>query len=123
VVSLGPVLDPELVLFKMAAQLEVATLPGQPLMAALVHWLSRSPLVLVLDNFEHLLGAAQLLNDLLDACDELQLLVTSQTPLHLRAERVVRLPPLPLPEVGRLELPDVVDQPAVALYCDRARMP
>jgi predicted ATPase/DNA-binding CsgD family transcriptional regulator len=121
VVSLANVHEPELVLAEMAAQLEVPALPGQPLAAALMHWLGRFPLLLVVDNFEHVLGAATRLNDLLDGCAELTLLVTSQAPLHLRAERVVRLAPLPVPPEGALELADIVDQPAVTLYCDRAR--
>ncbi len=120
-VSLADVHDADLVLAEIAAQLEVPTVPGQPLAAALMHWLGRFPLLLVVDNFEHVLGAANRLNDLLDGCAELTLLVTSQAPLHLRAERVVRLAPLPVPPEGDVDPANIVDQPAVALYCDRAR--
>jgi predicted ATPase/DNA-binding CsgD family transcriptional regulator len=67
------------------------------------------------------LGAARCLTELLDACKQLKLLVTSQAPLRLRPERVLRLEPLPVPQAGRADLANIVDQPAVALYCDRAR--
>ncbi len=120
-VSLAGVSDPELVCAEIASQLQVPPLPGVPLTAALNRLLAHSPLVVVMDNFEHLLAAAPLLNDLLDACEELQLLVTSQSPLRLRAERVLRLAPLPLPEANMLSLSALLDQPAVALYCDRAK--
>jgi predicted ATPase/DNA-binding CsgD family transcriptional regulator len=109
------------VLAEMAAQLDVRTLPGQPLAAALTRWLDRSPLLLVVDNFEHILGAAPRLAELLDACEQLKLLVTSQAPLRLRPERVLRLGPLPIPQAGSVNMSTLVDQPAVALYCDRAR--
>jgi hypothetical protein len=70
--------EPELVMAEMAAQLEVPILPGQPLAPALIRWLDRFPLLLVLANFEHLLRAANRLNHLLDGSDKLKLLVTSQ---------------------------------------------
>jgi predicted ATPase len=117
-VSLANVQEPELVLAEMAAQLEVPTLPGQPLSAALTRWLDRFPLVLLVDNFEHILEAAKRLTDLLDACEQLKLLVTSQARLSLRPERVLRVGPLPVPQAGTVDLATIVDQPAVALYCD-----
>jgi predicted ATPase/DNA-binding CsgD family transcriptional regulator len=120
-VSLANVQEPQLVVAEMAAQLEVPTLPGQPLAAVLARWLGRFPLLLLVDNFEHVLAAAERLTDLLDACEQLQLLVTSQTRLRLRPERVLRIGPLPVPEAGPVDLATMVDQPAVALYCDRAR--
>jgi predicted ATPase/DNA-binding CsgD family transcriptional regulator len=120
-VSLAGLCEPELVYSEIAAQLAVATLPGRPLGAVLIRWLDQFPLVLVLDNFEHLLPGAHLLNDLLDGCPDLKLLVTSQAPLHLRTERVVRLSPLPLPAENWGQQADVADQPAVALYFERAR--
>jgi predicted ATPase len=61
------------------------------------------------------------LTDLLDACDHLQLIVTSQAPLRLRPERVVPLSPLPAPAEGTADLGEIAAQPAVALCCDRAR--
>jgi predicted ATPase/DNA-binding CsgD family transcriptional regulator len=120
-VSLANLQEPDLVSAEIAAQLEVPILPGQPLAAALIRWLDRVPLLLLVDNFEHILGAATRLTELLDACEQLKLLVTSQAPLRLRPERVLSLGPLPVPPAGSVNLSTIVDQPAVALYCDRAR--
>jgi predicted ATPase len=50
--------------------------------------------LLVLDGFEHLVDAASRISELLRACPELTLLVASRRPLHLDAERIVRLAPL-----------------------------
>jgi predicted ATPase len=105
VVSLASVQDPELVLAEVAAQLELTSGPGVSVANALVRWLRRSARMLLLDNFEHLLGAAGLLPDLLTACQDLTLLVTSQAPLRLAAEQVVHLQPLTLPEPTRPSRP------------------
>ncbi len=121
VVSLAAVPGPEFVLAAVAAQLDIALLPGLTAADAVTGWLRRGARLLLLDNFEHLLDAAHLVADLLDACDGLQLLVTSQAPLRLAAERIVRLAPLPLPDAQPTGLAIVAGQPAVALYCDRAR--
>ena len=111
---------PDLLLAEIAAQLEIPAQPGASVADAVVRWFRHSARLLLLDNFEHLLGASVLLSDLLDACDELQLLVTSQSPLRLSAERVVPLLPLALPQLAA-DAATVLGQPAVALYCDRAQ--
>ena len=58
-------------------------------------------LLLVLDNFEHLLPAAPLVAELLAACPGLKALVTSRAPLHLSGEHIYSLPPLSLPSRSR----------------------
>jgi predicted ATPase len=50
-----------------------------------------------LDNFEHVLGAAPALHALLEACPHLTILVTSRAPLGLRGEHEFRVEPLELP--------------------------
>jgi predicted ATPase/DNA-binding CsgD family transcriptional regulator len=73
--------------------------------------LAGEPRVVVLDTFEHLLAAAPVLDDLLEACPELRLLVTSRTRLRIAGEQVVPVGPLP---TG-------VGQAAVAMFRQRAR--
>jgi predicted ATPase/class 3 adenylate cyclase len=60
-------------------------------------------LLLVLDNFEHVMPARQLVVGLLEACPKLKVLVTSRIMLHLRAEHLQEVSPLALPELGFLE--------------------
>ena len=55
-------------------------------------------LLLVIDNFEHLLSAAVLLADLLAAAPRIRILVSSRTALRIRGEHVVEVEPLALPE-------------------------
>lgn len=65
-------------------------------------------LLLVLDNVEQVLECASFVADLLANCPHLFILVTSRTPLHLRAEQEVQLAPLPMKD-------------AVTLFCERAK--
>ena len=122
VVSLASVPAPQLVAAEIADQLQITIVPGLSAVDSVARRLQGAPpTALVLDNFEHLLAGAAVLTDLLDACDQLQLIVTSQAPLRLRPERVVPLSPLPVPAVDIADLRKVAAQPAVALYCDRAK--
>ena len=59
-------------------------------------FLQDKQLLLVLDNFEHLLEATPYVADLLSLCPDLSVLVTSRVPLRLRAEQILPLTPLPL---------------------------
>jgi predicted ATPase/DNA-binding NarL/FixJ family response regulator len=120
VITLASVPAAELVAAEIAGQLQITVLPGRSALDAVARALRGVPQVVILDNFEHLLTAAGMLADLLDACDRLQLIVTSQAPLRLRPERVVPLSPLPIPAEGIADLSQIAAQPAVALYCDRA---
>src|ERR1700728_372606 len=84
-VSLASVSDPDLVVAAIAAQLEVSAGPGAPLTDVVVRWLHRAARVMMLDNFEHLLGAAGQLSGVLDACPDLKLLVTALASLAGRS--------------------------------------
>ncbi|MEO8511086.1 MAG: helix-turn-helix domain-containing protein [Chloroflexota bacterium] len=79
-------------------------------------------LLLVLDNFEHVLPAAADLGDLIAASPGLTLLVTSREPLRLRWERTLPLNPLALPDPRHLPAPEKLREvPSVALFVERAR--
>src|SRR5262249_6010331 len=78
--------------------------------------------LLVLDNFEHVLDAAPELGELLAACPQLKLLVTSRSPLHLAAEHELPVPPLQLPDLTRRPDPaSPSPYDSVVLFVERAR--
>ena len=78
-------------------------------------------LLVVLDNAEHLLAeVAELAGELHDAASGLRLIVTSQAPLKLAAERVYRIGPLAVPE-GALPAAEALAFGAVALFTERAQ--
>ena len=91
-VELAPVRDPVLVPAMVAAALGVREQPGLSAAAALARVLARRQLLLVLDNCEHVIGAAaELCAGLLAACDEVRVLATSREPLRVAGEARYRL--------------------------------
>jgi predicted ATPase/DNA-binding CsgD family transcriptional regulator len=95
---------------------------NRPLSASLAEHLRGRSLLLVLDNFEHLLPSSSLLGELLSNCPGLKLLATSRIPTRLSGERQVPVRPLGLPTLGRLPPIDVLAEvPSVALFVERAR--
>jgi predicted ATPase len=81
--------------------------------------LRRRHCLLVLDAYEHLVGAASVVNTILERTPRTQLLVTSRERLNVSAEMVVQLGGLPAP--GRAEAPDPSRHAALRLFADRAR--
>ena len=118
--ELAPVRDPALVPSVVAAALGVRDQPGVPAAVALAGVLARRQLLLVLDNCEHVIGAAAgLCAGLLAACDDVRVLATSREPLRVAGESRYRLAPLRVPGP---EDADIGGSEAVALFADRARL-
>ena len=93
--SLAGLTDPELLPSELAQTI------GAP--DDLTGFLRGRKLLLLLDNFEHLLDAAPTVSDVLGACPEVRVLVTSRAPLRVAGEQEYRLDPLPR-EAGRRPL-------------------
>jgi predicted ATPase len=121
-VDLAPLTDPSLVLPTVAATLGVQEGGPRPLADAVRMFLATRRLLLVLDNYEHLIEAATLVTELLQAAPDVAVIVTSREPLRLRGEREFLVSPLALPDV---ELPQDVDTlarvPAIALFVQQAQ--
>ncbi len=95
---------------------------GAPLADDLAAHLRAKRLLLVVDNFEHLLPAAPVLASLLEACPRLAMLVTSRATLRLRGEREVQVEPLALPDPRRALTVDMLGEyAAVALFVERVQ--
>jgi predicted ATPase len=121
-VSLASLTDPGLVPFTIAGILKVKERSGQPILETLIEHLRAKRLLLVLDNFEHLLPAAEVVSHLLAVCPELTILVTSRAVLHLAAEHEYPVLPLALPDPRHLpELGALSQYDAVTLFVQRAQ--
>jgi predicted ATPase/DNA-binding SARP family transcriptional activator len=95
--------------------------PDRPSEEAVVDHLRTRRVLLVLDNFEHILAAAPLVGRLLDAAPRLAVLVTSRSPLRITGEREYPLGPLPVPSASEVEAStDLSEFPALMLFADRA---
>ncbi|MGH2617763.1 MAG: ATP-binding protein, partial [Thermomicrobiales bacterium] len=137
-VALAPIRDPALVAGTIARAAGIRESDGQPSPIRLAEMLADRDLLLVLDNFEHLLPSGTLMSELLAACPHLTILMTTRTRPRLTGERDVPVQPLTLPrqqeppsgdsrfpsatapaqpdiDVGAIGL-----SPAVRLFVDRA---
>jgi predicted ATPase/DNA-binding XRE family transcriptional regulator len=118
-VSLSSVADPDLVSSAIAGVVKVTDRGGQDLTHALVEHFRSRRVLLVLDNFEHLMDARHLLTELLELCPFLGLLVTSTSVLNLSWEHAFEVPPLDLPEPA--DGTEQGESEAMALLAERAR--
>ncbi len=115
-VSLAPVRDPEVLWPAVAQTLGVTPTGTQTPYDALRMWLHDRQVLLVLDNFEHLLSEAVVVANLLMACARVKVLVTSRAPLHLRGEHEFPLAPLAMPDDWRHAGAAVAESPAVRVF-------
>jgi predicted ATPase/DNA-binding SARP family transcriptional activator len=93
-VDLAPVADPAIIAREVATTLHVPDRGGRPA-EALIATIGDSPILLVLDNCEHLVdAAAELAEQLLRACPRLSILTTSREALGIPSETAWLVPPL-----------------------------
>ena len=125
-VRLGPVSDPELVAATIAQTLGLQMSGSNSAALQLRAYLEEKHLLLVLDNFEQIIEAAPLVDDLLRRCAWLHVLVTSRQPLRVRGERQAPVRPLALPAdipgASQAAASDMLRYAAVALFAERAEM-
>jgi predicted ATPase/class 3 adenylate cyclase len=132
-VSLDSLGDPGLVPSTIAAALGVREVAAQPLLETLQDFLRYKKLLLLLDNFEHLLDAAHVVSTLLASSPQLTVLVTSRSVLGISGERLFEVLPLALPGSRqefipgshRYDLEKLAQFDAIALFiaCARAVRP
>jgi len=121
-VDLAPVHDAALWPDVVAATLGIRPEGTRPVVHLLIDRLQGQRRLLVLDNFEQLVSAAGQLGELLAACPELTVLVTSRIVLHLRGEREVALAPLSTPGAnGNMDVEAIGQSAAVQLLVTRAQ--
>jgi predicted ATPase/class 3 adenylate cyclase len=107
-VPLAALVDPALVVQSIAQTLGVSEQPGETIMQTLIADLREKQLLLVIDNFEHVVEAATAVAELVAHAPGAKVLVTSRRPLRLSAEREYAVPPLE-------------EEEALALFAERAQ--
>ncbi|MFN2199990.1 MAG: ATP-binding protein [Caldilineaceae bacterium] len=120
-VALESVARTEDVLPALAGAQGVMDYGGATLQETLLAALQYKQRLLVLDNFEHLLGAAPLVATILETCPRVVVLVTSREPLHLRVERLYPIPPLGMPAEADVTVAEVANSEAAQLFALRAQ--
>ncbi len=120
-VPLAGLADPERVGDAVATALEIGQVGVLPLREVLLTGLAAANVLLVLDNFEHLLPAADLVTDILLTAPLVKIMVTSRTLLRVSGEQSFPVPPLGLPDPGDgVSLAEVMKSPAVRVFAMRA---
>ncbi len=123
-VALSAVSEPDMVVSTIAQALGLHETGKQSLQAGLKEYVGglRQPMLLLLDNFEHLVSAAPAIAQLLANGPKLKAVVTSQAPLHVYGEHEFPVPPLALPDLKSIPPLQVLSRlPAVALFVERAQ--
>jgi predicted ATPase/DNA-binding CsgD family transcriptional regulator len=121
-ISLAPLNDPGMVASAIAQVLGLHETRAQPILEALKDTLRDRQLLLMLDNFEHLLPAALLASDLLVCVPGLKILATSRAPLCVYGEHLFILPPLPVPDPRNLPPHEnLLRFDSTRLFVERAR--
>jgi hypothetical protein len=122
-VDLAPIEDPALIPGSVARSVGVGGGSGSDTWHDVLDRLRSWTALLLLDNCEHHTATvASLVASLLGACPGIRVLATSREPLHLAAEQLWRLEPLPIPpSVGpTTDVDTAADSPAVQLFVERS---
>src|SRR6266702_1453535 len=115
--------DPVLIPSIIAETLSIQQVGNLSIFEQVELFLHDKQLLLILDNFDQLVTAATLIEDLLAACPALKIIVTSRTVLRLRAEFEYPVDSLTLPDLERSPNDTGIGRStAVALFVQRARM-
>jgi predicted ATPase/DNA-binding CsgD family transcriptional regulator/Tfp pilus assembly protein PilF len=121
-VSLESIRDSGLVLPAVAQAVGLVALSGQTPLSGLQRYMSERRYLLILDNFEHVIGASAELPGLLEACPALKIMVTSRESLRIEGEQEFPVAPLPLSYGSIFEptQPELASD-AIALFVQRAK--
>jgi non-specific serine/threonine protein kinase len=120
-VPLAATVDPRLLASAIAHELGAPEAAGRSVINSLQEYLHGKRLLLVLDNFEHLLEAAPLVPELVSACPDLRILVTSRAALRVSGEYEYAVPPLELPRSNQLSAVELSRVAALELFVERVR--
>ena len=121
-VDLAPVSDSAQVIPTIASTLGLREERGRSPLECLKEEIDQNRVLLLLDNFEQVLDAAVHVSDLLVACPQLKILVTSRAVLRVRAEREFAVPTLTLPDSAQMpDLEALMQYEAIVLFLQRTQ--
>ncbi|CAA9535954.1 MAG: hypothetical protein AVDCRST_MAG49-222 [uncultured Thermomicrobiales bacterium] len=121
-VALAPVAEAALLVPTVIQALALPGVAPEAPLTQLRQALRGRQMLVVLDNFEHLIGAAPTVAQLLEACPTLAVLATSRQRLHLRGEQDLAVAPLGLPDPEQpVGLAALAASGAGRLFLERAR--
>jgi predicted ATPase len=120
-VALAPVGRPDLVLSSIAQGIGLRDEGDRPLPDRLRSYLEHARVLILLDNFEHLITAAPAVTQILQATVAPRVVATSRAPLHVSGEQEYEVPPLQVPDREPATVAGVAGCESVRLFTERAR--
>lgn len=121
-VDLAPLQDFALVPSTILQTLNVGIDADQESVDLLRNYLIDKEILLILDNFEHLLAAAPTITSLLAGSPGLKVIATSRAALRVEGEREVSVEPFELPKlISEASLDDLARNEAIAFFVQRAQ--
>ncbi|GAC1523908.1 MAG: BTAD domain-containing putative transcriptional regulator [Chloroflexota bacterium] len=121
-VPLASVGDAALLPSALAGALGVQEVGAATLLHTIVQYLRDKQVLLLIDNYEHLLDAVTVLTEILNGCPRVKILVTSRAILHLSHEHVFEVPSLALPDPHHLpSAAALAEYDAIALFVGRGQ--
>ena len=121
-VPMAETTDRDLAVSRIAQAMDVREGNGRFLIDTLKDYLADKTLLLILDNFEQLIGAASLTADLLVAASKLKILISSRIVLRIRGEYELPVLPLEIPDPANLPALEQLQQnESIQLFMQRAR--
>lgn len=118
-VALQPLASSDLLIPAIAEGVDLQFYAGVDPLQQLLDYLLNKSLLLILDNFEHLLEGAQLLSEIFNAAPGIRMLVTSRERLNLQEEWVLEVPGLEIPS-AESDI-EIGEYSAVQLFTQNAR--
>jgi len=123
-VALGSISDPAMVPAAIAESIGIRETGGRAFLDLLKDYLRAcepAPVLLLLDNLEHILSASSVVVELMESCRLLKVLVTSRAALRVYGEYEFPVPPLALPDTRQLSsFPALAENPSISLFAQRA---
>ena len=123
VVELSGIDDPRLVTSEILQTVGIRESTGKDSLESLTIQLRKAHMLLLIDNFEHVIEAREVVRSLIKHCPALRILVTSRESLGLPSERIFPLDCLTYPRAEELENMDkIAASPAVQLFVERSKL-
>jgi predicted ATPase/class 3 adenylate cyclase len=120
-VELAPLSAGSSVAHAVASTIGLREQPNRTMLDVLVQYLRSRRLLLILDNCEHVISeAAHVIDAILRAAPQVQVIATSREPLRIAAENVYRVPSLAVPPYNALTAEEALQYDSIALFAERA---
>lgn len=121
-ISLAPVTDSTLVASTIAGVLGLQDSGKEPIQQLLTEFLTDKNMLLVLDNFEQIVEAANIVSGIIANCKNVKIIITSRATLHIRGEYIYNLSPLSIPgQESNATNEELKHFPSIALFITRAQ--